>query len=83
MVVTSSKLISAGWPAAGTIEFVRFVRSDRKLRLLGRSITLPKTVVYEYLTAVLDLAIPPADGNLRVLRAGEIITTAPITIGGR
>jgi putative transposase len=75
--------LPAGWPAAGTIEFVRFVRSDRKFRLLGRSITLPKTVVYEYLTAVLDLAIPPADGNLRVLRAGEIITTATITIGGR
>ena len=63
--------------------FVRFVRSDRKFRLLGRSITMPKTVVYEYLTAVLDLAIPPTDGNLRVLRAGEIITTATITIGGR
>jgi putative transposase len=75
--------LPSGWPAAGTIEFVRFVRSDRKLRLLGRAIKMPNTAVYEYLTAVLDLAIPPADGNLRVLRAGEIITTATITIGGR
>jgi putative transposase len=75
--------LPAGWPAAGKIEFVRFIRSDRKLRLLGRAITMPDTVVYEYLTAVLDLATPPADGNLRVLRAGEIITTASITIGDR
>jgi ethanolamine utilization protein EutA (predicted chaperonin) len=44
---------------------------------------MPNTAVYEYLTAVLDLAIPPAGGNLRVLRAGEIITTASIAIGGR
>ena len=45
--------------------------------------TMPETVVYEYVTAVLDLAIPPAEGNLRVLRAGEIVATASITIGGR
>ena len=71
-----------GWPAAGRVEFVRFIRSDRKLRLLNRAITMPETVVYEYLTAVLDLAIEPAEGNLRVLREGEIVATASITIGG-
>ncbi len=70
------------WPAAGRVEFVRFIRSDRKLRLLNRAITMPETVVYEYVTAVLDLAIEPAEGNLRVLRAGEIVTTESITIGG-
>ena len=72
-----------GWPASGRIEFVRFIRSDRKLRLLGRAITMPETVVYEYVTAVLDLATQPADGNLRVLREGEIVATASIKIGGR
>ena len=75
--------LPARWPAAGRVEFVRFIRSDRKLRLLGRAITMPDTVVYEYVTAVLDLAIPAAEGNLRVLRAGEIVATASITIGGR
>ena len=44
---------------------------------------MPKEVVYEYLTAVLDLAIPAADGNLRVLRAGEILATASIRIANR
>jgi len=41
-------------------------------------------VVYEYVTAVLDLAVPPADGNLRVLRdGGELVATASLKIGGR
>lgn len=71
------------WPAAGRVEFVRFIRSDRKLRLLNRAITMPDTVVYEYVTAVLDLAVEPNEGNLRVLRAGEIVATASITIGRR
>ncbi len=75
--------LPAGWPAAGRVEFVRFIRSDRKLRLLSRAITMPDAVVYEYVTAVLDLAIPPAEGNLRVLRDGEIVATASITIPGR
>ncbi len=75
--------LPAGWPAAGQVEFVRFIRSDRKLRLLNRAITMPETVVYEYVTAVLDLATPAADGNLRVLREGEIVATTSITIGGR
>lgn len=66
------------WPAAGRVEFVRFIRSDRKLRLLNRAITMPETVVYEYVTALLDLAILPAEGNLRVLREGEIVATASI-----
>ncbi len=75
--------LPAGWPAAGWVEFVRFIRSDRKLRLLNRAITLPDELVYEYVTAVLDLATPAADGNLLVLREGEIVATASIKIGGR
>jgi len=71
------------WPESGRVEFVRFIRSDPKLRLLGRAITMPETVVYEYVTAVLDPAIPTAEGNLRVLREGEIVATGSITIGGR
>jgi putative transposase len=63
--------------------WLRFIRSDRKLRLLGRAIAMPETIVYEYVTAVLDLAIPTADRNLRVLRQGKIVATASITIGRR
>jgi putative transposase len=72
-----------GWPAVGRVEFVRFIRSDRKLRLLGRAILMPDTITYEYVTAVLDLAIPVEEGNLRVLRAGEIVATASLKIGSR
>ena len=42
---------------------------------------MPETIVYEYVTAVLDLAIPNTEHNLPVLRQGEIVAT--ITIGGR
>jgi len=75
--------LPSGWPAAGRVEFVRFIRSDRKLRPLNRAITMPETIVYEYVTAILDLAINPSEGNLSVLRAGEIVATASIKIGGR
>jgi len=75
--------LPAGWPATGRVEFIRFIRSDRKLRLLNRAIPMPDALVYEYVTAVLDLSIAPAAGNLRILRAGEIVATASIKIGGR
>jgi len=65
-------------PDAGRVEFVRFIRSDRKLRLLNRAIPMPDTIVYEYVTAVLDLAIPADQSNLRVLREGEIVASASI-----
>ena len=68
------------WPQAGRIEFIRFIRSDRKLRLLRRSITVPGEVVYRYVTATLDLSIAPADGNLLVHREGELALRASIAL---
>jgi len=44
---------------------------------------MPEAVVYEYVTAVLDLATPAGEGNLRALHEGEIIATASIKIGSR
>jgi putative transposase len=75
--------LPAGWPADGRVEFIRFIRSDRKLRLMRRSYEMPRALVYEYATAVLDLATPPAEGNLRVHRDGELLATASITIAER
>jgi hypothetical protein len=73
-----------GWPPTGRIEFVRFIRSDRKLRIMRRALTMPDGAVYEYVTAVLDFGVPMADGNLRVVhRDGELIATASLKIGGR
>jgi putative transposase len=75
--------LPAGWPQTGRVEFIRFIRSDRKLRLLRRSFEMPAAVVYEYVTAVLDLATPALEGNLRVHRDGELVTTTSVAIGGR
>jgi putative transposase len=67
--------VPAGWPAAGRIEFIRFIRSDHKLRLLGRAIAMPDGHAYRYLTATLDLSIEPGHDNLLVSdEHGELIT---------
>jgi len=58
-----------GWPAEGRVEFVRFIRSDLRLRLYRRSWPLPEALVYSYVTVVLDLATPPEHGNLLVVDA--------------
>jgi putative transposase len=69
--------VPAGWPAAGRIEFIRFIRSDHKLRLLGRAIAMPDGHAYQYVTAALDLAIEPGQNNLLVCdEHGELITTS-------
>jgi len=68
--------IPAGWPDRGRIEFIRFIRSDHKLRLLGRTIAMPDGTAYQYVTATLDLALVE-DHNLLVSDAdGELITIA-------
>ncbi len=73
-----------GWPEQGRIEFIRFIRSDRKLRLLRRSIELPEAQVYRYLTATLDLSIPAGEGNLLVTdHDGELLARHDIPHPGR
>jgi hypothetical protein len=72
--------IPAGRPATGRVEFIRFIRSDHKLRLLGRAIQIPDGHVYQYLTATLDLSITPAHDNLLVCdEHGELITTTRLS----
>ncbi len=69
--------VPAGWPQRGRVEFIRFIRSDHKLRLLGRAIAVPDTSAYQYLTATLDLAIGPDRDNLLVCdEHGELVTSA-------
>ncbi|MDQ3720323.1 MAG: hypothetical protein M3350_06025 [Actinomycetota bacterium] len=76
--------LAPGWPEQGRIEFIRFIRSDRKLRLLRRSIELPETQIYRYVTAALDLSIPAEKGNLLVSdHNGELIATHNIPSPGR
>jgi transposase InsO family protein len=71
--------LPVGWPEQGRIEFIRFIRSDRRLRLLRRSIEMPETHVYRYVTATLDLATPAGQGNLLVADAdGELVLRADV-----
>lgn len=39
----------------GRIEFIRLIRLDRILRVLGRAIELAEAFVHEYVTTVLDV----------------------------
>jgi hypothetical protein len=75
--------IPAGWPARGRVEFIRFIRSDHKLRLLGRAIEVPDGTAYQYLTATLDLALADHDDLLVSNDQGELIATARLPHPGR
>jgi putative transposase len=72
--------VPAGWPPSGRIEFIRFIRSDHKLRLLGRAIRMPDGHAYQYVTAALDLAIATGADNLLVCdEHGELITSTRLS----
>jgi hypothetical protein len=75
--------IPAGWPKHGRIEFIRFIRSDHKLRVLGRAIPLPDETAYRYLTATLDLALADQDNLLVSDDNGELLASARIPLGHR
>jgi putative transposase len=75
--------LPAGWPEQGKVEFIRFIRSDHKLRLLGRAIPMPDGSAYQYVTATLDLAVPTDEHNLFVADdQGELLTTARLRTAG-
>jgi hypothetical protein len=75
--------IPAGWPARGRVEFIRFIRSDHKLRLLGRAIAMPDGTAYQYLTATLDLGLADQHNLLVSNDQGELVTTARLPHPGR
>jgi putative transposase len=69
--------LPAGWPERGKVEFIRFIRSDHKLWILGRAIPMPDGSAYQYVTATLDLALSAEEHNLLVANdEGELLTTA-------
>lgn len=72
-----------GWPDQGKVEFIRFIRSDHKLRILGRAIPMPDGSAYQYVTATLDLALAAQEHNLLVTDdQGELLTTARLPTAG-
>ena len=75
----------AGLPAAAHASLVHTLHPLRPqaATFLRRCFEMPKALVYEYVTAVLDLAVPPAEGNLHVHRDGELLATASLATAGR
>jgi putative transposase len=76
--------LPAGWPDRGRVEFIRFIRSDHKLRILGRAIPMPDGSAYQYVTATLELALPADKHNLLVCDDhGELLTTGRLATPAR
>jgi len=76
--------LPAGWPDRGRVEFIRFIRSDHKLRILGRAIPMPDGSAYQYVTATLDLALSADKHNLLVCDDhGELLTTGRLSTPAR
>lgn len=68
--------IPTGWPDHGRVEFIRFIRSDLRLRILGRAIPMPDGSAYQYVTATLDLSLPDSENLLVADTDGQLLTTA-------
>jgi transposase InsO family protein len=76
--------LATGWPERGRVEFIRFIRSDHKLRILGRAYPMPDGSAYQYVTATLDLALAAGEHNLLVCNDhGELLTTARLPTPAR
>jgi len=70
--------IPARPPRRGTVEFIRLIRSDRLLRVMDARIELPEGLVYEYVTAVLDVGREKLD----VLHQGRHVKSLPFALEG-
>jgi len=71
--------IPAGWPEHGRIEFIRFIRSDLRLRVLGRAIPMPDGTAYQYVTATLDMSRTDRDNLLVSDTDGQLLTTGRLS----
>ena len=60
----------------GTVEYIRFIRSDAKLHVLSAELPMPESLVYEYLTAVLTVETQ----QLAVHHHGEVVLTVPFPL---
>jgi putative transposase len=72
----AAEQIPTGWPKDGKVELIRFIRSDQRLRVLGRAIPMPDSSAYQYVTATLDLSLTDQDNLLISDTDGQLLTTA-------
>ena len=65
-------------PRRGRVEFIRLVRSDRILSVLGEQITLGADQVHEYVTAILHVR----RGELEVVHGGKTVKRVDFAVRG-
>ena len=65
-------------PRRGRVEFIRLIRSDRLLSVLGEQIALGPDQVHEYVTAILHVR----RGELEVVHGGKTIKRADFALRG-
>ena len=65
-------------PRRGRVEFIRLIRSDRLLSVLGEQITLGPEQVHEYVTAILHVR----RGELEVVHGGKTIKRVDFALRG-
>jgi len=63
-------------PGRGRVEFIRLIRSDRLLKVLGAKITVPQELVHRYVTATLLVR----EQRLRADCEGEIFLDTPFLL---
>lgn len=78
----SPSLLDSGYeppatlPRQGRVEFIRLIRSDRLLKVLGAKITVPEKLVHRYVTATLSVR----SKLLRVHSEGELFLEVPFPL---
>lgn len=76
MEFTPRSLEQAAAEPSDRVEFIRFIRSDAKLRILSVELLMPEAVVYEYVTAVLAVGAQ----ELSVHHQGNVVATFPFPL---
>ncbi len=65
-------------PRRGRVEFIRLIRSDRLLHVLGEQIVLGPELVHEYVTAILHVR----RGELEVVHGGRTVKRLDFALRG-
>ncbi|MGA9119917.1 MAG: integrase core domain-containing protein [Bacteroidota bacterium] len=62
-------------PSVGTYRLIRFIRSDRRLDIFGEKFRVPRDVVYEYVTAIINVK----EHVLTVMHQKEVVVVMSYT----
>ncbi len=60
-------------PTVGTYRLIRFIRSDRRLDVFGEKFRMPQDVVYEFVTAIINVK----EQSLTVMHENNVVFSTP------